>query len=359
MKVPQTTSIALFTAVTPYVPTTNQASQLMTWSTSGDNRIILGSQEYFGVSSIKFKDFRVYTDLSAVSLPAAPFAQIKVACVSNCLSCSDVDVCLSCESGFYLEGGLCKGCNYSCRTCRGAGPYACLTCVAPLIHTQEGSCPRTCPPWFAEDADCKLCSSQCKSCVNSQECSICKEDLYELKQQGALSCLPECPGSYFVQQRACMTCSSSCKSCSGPTTADCLECAQEYALIGGRCAQCPVNAYFDGLECLACESSCKTCSSPGACVSCPQDKTLSSEGLCISSSCPTGSYLGDTGCVECPRCESCESEGLCDICACEGDDEGIDEDVTEDSSTTIKNERQEHAVAQTASSLGFSIVMGR
>jgi hypothetical protein len=259
MKVLQTSSITLFTAATPYVPTTNQASQLRTWSTAGVNRIILGSQEYWGVSSIKFKDFRVYTDLSTVSLPVAPFAQIKVAYVSNCLACSDIDVCSNCESGFYLEGGLCKGCNYSCTTCSGAGPYACLTCAAPLMHTQDSSCSTTCPlGWFAEDAQCKLCSSQCKSCVSLKECTLCKEDLYELKQQSSLSCLPECPASFFVQQRACIACSSSCKSCAGPSEEECLECAEEYDLISGKCAQCPVDAYFDGLECLACESSCKT-----------------------------------------------------------------------------------------------------
>jgi hypothetical protein len=77
MKGLQTTSIALFTATTPYVSTTNQGSQLMTWSTAGDNRIILGSQEYYGVSSIKFMDFRVNTDLSAVSLPVVPMLRSK------------------------------------------------------------------------------------------------------------------------------------------------------------------------------------------------------------------------------------------------------------------------------------------
>jgi hypothetical protein len=94
------------------------------------NRVILGSKQCW-----------VYTDLSVT---AAPFDHIRVACVSNCLACSDVDVCSICEFGFYLEGSLCKGCNYSCRTCIGAGPYACL---ATRVHNL-------------------------------------KEDLYELKQQG-------------------------------------------------------------------------------------------------------------------------------------------------------------------------------
>jgi hypothetical protein len=314
MKVPQTLSITLFTAAAPYVPSITQAPQLRMWNTAGYNRIILGN----GVFSIKFKDFRVYTDLSAVSLPAAPLAQIKFACLSNCLSCSDVDVCSSCEAGFYLEGGLCKCCNYSCRTCRGAGPNACLTCTAPLMYTQEGSCSRTCPlGFFDENAQCKLCPSPCKSCLNSQECSICKGDLFELKQQGSLSCLQECPEGYFIDQRSCIGCSSSCKSCTGPTAADCLECAQEYVLIGGKCAQCPTDAYFDGLECLACESSCKKCSSSGACDSCPQGLTLSSEGLCIT--CQTGSYLGYIGCVECPpQCESCASQSSCSECKAGG-----------------------------------------
>jgi hypothetical protein len=89
--------------------------------------------------------------------------------------------------------------------------------------------------------------------------------------------------------------------------------------------------------------------------------TLSSEGLCILTTCEPGLYFGAQGCLECPSCESCESEGLCELCDCEVNDEGATEDGTQDSSSLTKikqNEKQEAAVTQTASSLGSAIVVG-
>jgi hypothetical protein len=286
MQVPQTFSIALFTASAPFTPSSAQASQLRKWSTAGDNRIILGSQQYYGVSSIQFKDFRVYTELSVVSLPAAPFTQIKVGCTSNCLACSNVDVCTSCEAGFYLEAGLCKGCNFSCQTCSAAGPLACLSCPGGLVHTQEGSCSKTCPLGsFAEEALCRLCHSSCKSCDTSLECTQCTEALFELKREDSVACVQECPDSHFVELTSCSPCVSSCKTCTGPSAADCSECASDYSLVAGSCTQCPTGSYLDGQSCSACDISCKSCSFSGACDSCPQDLSLTESGLCIDTTC--------------------------------------------------------------------------
>jgi hypothetical protein len=86
---------------------------------------------------------------------------------------------------------------------------------------------------------------------------------------------------------------------------------------------------------------------------------LSSEGSCTTAACEAGFYLGTSGCLECPPCESCED--LCDICDCLGEDEGVVENATETSISLIETkqqEKQQTAVAQSATSLGSSIVMG-
>jgi hypothetical protein len=71
-KVPQSYSLALFNAAAPSSQTTPRSQdQLRKWNTSGDNHIKLGNKEFYPScnSALKFKDVRVYTDLSSVSLP--------------------------------------------------------------------------------------------------------------------------------------------------------------------------------------------------------------------------------------------------------------------------------------------------
>jgi hypothetical protein len=129
MQANQAFSFAVFSSATPY--TQYQAETLNTWSTSGTNRIILGTQEFGNTSSMKFKDMRVYTDLTTVVHPEVPFGQMKLHCQSNCISCSDVETCASCAAGFYGNAGVCSACNINCLACSGAGVTACLTCAAP------------------------------------------------------------------------------------------------------------------------------------------------------------------------------------------------------------------------------------
>jgi proprotein convertase subtilisin/kexin type 5 len=308
MQATQAFSLAVFNSATPYTQPINQSSSLSTWSTSGTNRITLGTQEFGFASSIKFKNMRVYTDLTTVVHPEAPFGQMKLYCQSNCLTCSDVE-CESCEAGFYVNACVCRACSIYCLTCSRAGANACLSCTANLLLTKEGSCETTCHEGtFAENSRCMSCPPDCKACINSNECTACLDTLYQLETNNSVSCLQECPAGFFAEQKACSLCDASCKTCTGPTKTDCSECAEGYVLVGDECSQCTANAYyFDGLNCVACEASCDTCSLSGVRDSCVQGLTLNSGRLCGQADCEVGFYLGETGCYEC-HCELCEDE---------------------------------------------------
>jgi hypothetical protein len=221
-KSPHTYSFTLFNAAAPSSQTTpGSAAQLRLWNTSGVNRIILGYKEFYAScdSTLKFKDVRVYTDLSSVSLPGASFAQLKSQCQSNCLACSDVEVCSSCETGFYQEGGLCKGCSINCKTC--SGPSSCLSYAADFILSAAGSCGSACPSGtFAAESRCQVCPASCQTCTSSVQCSLCKADFYQLQLNDSVSCLQKCPQGYFTDQTACKPCASPCKTCTGSTIAD-------------------------------------------------------------------------------------------------------------------------------------------
>jgi hypothetical protein len=91
---------------------------------------------------------------------------------------------------------------------------------------------------------------------------------------------------------------------------------------------------------------------------------LSSEGLCVSTNCDPGTYLGETGCVDCSSlCKTCTTYDSCGECGCDDDTnsgtDGGSEDTEDSSNTTIKQkQKQEIAVAQTATGLGSSVLIG-
>jgi hypothetical protein len=89
---------------------------------------------------------------------------------------------------------------------------------------------------------------------------------------------------------------------------------------------------------------------------------LSSEGLCVTTNCGPGTYLGETGCVNCSSlCKTCTTHDNCGECDCEEDSnsgtDGVIEN-TEDNSDTTSKQKQEIAVAQTATGLGSSVLIG-
>jgi hypothetical protein len=88
---------------------------------------------------------------------------------------------------------------------------------------------------------------------------------------------------------------------------------------------------------------------------------LSREGLCVSTNCDPGTYLGETGCVDCSSlCETCTTQDNCGECSCEddSDSDGVPEDTGFSSDTTrVQLEKQEKAVTQTAIGFGSSAVI--
>jgi hypothetical protein len=86
---------------------------------------------------------------------------------------------------------------------------------------------------------------------------------------------------------------------------------------------------------------------------------LSSEGLCVTTTnCEPGSYRGETGCVvDCSSlCKTCTTQDNCGKCSCE-DDSPSDGGTDDTKGLTKQEEKQQEAVAQTATGIGSSVVI--
>lgn len=60
-------------------------------------------------------------------------------CVSSCRTCSEGQpaACLTCGTGFYLDGTTCTACASNCDECTAAG---CITCASGYFMTAEQTC---------------------------------------------------------------------------------------------------------------------------------------------------------------------------------------------------------------------------
>jgi hypothetical protein len=88
---------------------------------------------------------------------------------------------------------------------------------------------------------------------------------------------------------------------------------------------------------------------------------FSSEGLCVSTQCDSGTYLEETGCVDCASlCKTCLTQDKCGDCSCEDNSNyGTEtEDSSDRTSWDKKKEKQEIAVAQTTTGFGILAVVG-
>lgn len=126
----------------------------------------------------------------------------------------------------------------------------------------------------------------------------------------------QCASGYYANQAQCLSCSSNCIACINSAT--CISCASEYKLSTGECVLCGINYCLacsdDGSLCYKCMPSttntsantCTPCSFP--CVTC-----LSSISTCTS--CEVGYYLSGTSCLKCVGCSRCNPlTGICLAC---------------------------------------------
>lgn len=119
---------------------------------------------------------------------------VLAVCQPNCRTCSNINpqICLNCQSGFFLNQGNCFKCSTNCFTCNSSNVNQCFSCY---------------PNYFLSNSVCSSCNSNCLTCASANEpskCLSCKNGFYLSNNQ----CIQGCPEN-------CLTCSASgvCTKC--------------------------------------------------------------------------------------------------------------------------------------------------
>jgi len=294
-------------------------------------------------------------------------------CDNSCVTCQAPGTsasCLSCSSGFYLNGNQCLACASPCFTCHDTST-TCTTCTGSYYY-YSNQCMATCPDGYYSDDSSNLCllcdiscltcsgefSSNCNSCfsgyalsnlrcvhcyqncltcdgIGSDNCLTCNSTLYYEEK----SCVSTCKDGYYQTEtpiKQCIRCSTTCLSCLSSDFNNCSTCASNcyFTLLNpqnnsGSCTymSCPFSYYMDlsthtcvkacnssqyldttTKQCKMCDVSCLTCSAAGSghCLSCSSPNFLI-ENSCLSN-CITNFYAEtkDRICKPCPT--------NCDIC---------------------------------------------
>ncbi|KAL4506331.1 hypothetical protein ABPG73_017065 [Tetrahymena malaccensis] len=177
----------------------------------------------------------------------------KLICPNECTSCFDTSsqtICNGCIDGYYLREGVCKSCQFPCKTCLNLTD--CLSCSENYNLNEQN---QTCDP---------ICHNTCKTCSFPSKSNACLE----------------CNDGYFLSKKRCIPCSSSCATCD-TTGKNCLTCAEGYIY----------SHVYNSCQ-FICNPSCKTClpESPNSCLTCK-----------------SGYYQMENMCIKCePPCSTCE-----------------------------------------------------
>lgn len=210
--------------------------------------------------------------------------QTCLTCAANCKTCygSTLGYCLSCNTGYYLQGGLCLS-----------------TCPSRTYKTADGFCVN--------------CPAGCLTCNLAGECFTCDSGLTLYNLQCLSSCVFTSGLNTYLNNSVCVTCD--CAVCINSTR--CVKCASNkpflYPANSSCVTTCPDRFYADNntMICQACPSLCQVCTSQLNCNRC-MVSTLGYyiflyKGICHSL-CPNGTF-GDeqTGkCLLCsPNCLRC------------------------------------------------------
>lgn len=225
--------------------------------------------------------------------------------VSDCLSCPNSTVCLTCRSGFLLSANQTSCVVNSCLVSN------CLLC------SSDGTCAKCFSNFTLSSGSCAslTCSlSNCQTCKpNSRNCDACASNFVLNIWSGKCESIPfaitsctavqmdssnqyrcvQCSGT-LMPSRDGFSCISSCSgNCSSCANGKCFVCLPGYSLVGSSC------------EINSCSADCQLCDSTGACLSCKNALlTFSSTTKSCVSSCTL------------PNCALCKSGStLCQQCA--------------------------------------------
>ncbi|ESU41734.1 Variant-specific surface protein, partial [Giardia duodenalis] len=253
-----------------------------------------------------------------------------------CVSCKGPGKCTECREGYYLDGGYCKPCDHTCKTCN--NPHTCLECSTNHCRNASGACVE---PEDVYDG-CGKCAHDTNKCIKCHEgyffnaktftCIKCKENCYTCKNE--TECEEPSSGYHLDNSTGAITrCEdTNCKICD-ESISTCDECVDGYTLNGGgssssctpcndkhcsecasasTCSGCKEGYVLTGSVCSPCGTNCYFC----------MDGTYPSPYRCVSGACMPG-YRFDPNsfyCAECPEgCISCyydslRAETICDRC---------------------------------------------
>ncbi|KAF8898212.1 insulin-like growth factor binding protein [Gymnopilus junonius] len=270
--------------------------------------------------------------------------------------------CEACAEGFF--GPTCQPCPTGCGSCdqgiSGSGrcltpnvinaPSTCdclngecgangqCTCNPGWTTSSNGTACAQCAPGFflTSTGDCQVCQLGCSQCSDGTgECVSCKQGFTQnANDKTKCDPLPSstssgtvCPDGSFSAGAQCSPCSPSCRTCTGPSSNQCILCAQGTYLFNSNCISADTNGVCQGTngmiadnnknECDTCGAKCTSCKIPNFSVASTVDQLqctgclpgfVLSGGKCIDS-CPSGTFLSPQDNLTCTACSS--SCGTC------------------------------------------------
>ena len=222
-------------------------------------------------------------------------------CATESCTTSSDQTCTSCNSGYFVNGGVCQACatlcssgQYQTAACSANADIACAICTA-IDNCATESCTTN------SDQTCTSCASNYY--LSSGICNQCS-DACPLGQQLSAECTA-------TTDRACTSCMiiSNCtmETCTNTTDQTCSACAGGYHLTAGntQCAACAAGSYSasgSATSCTPCAAGTYAATTGAtSCMQCSAG-SYSSAGASACTSCAAGTYSSTAGAMACTAC---------------------------------------------------------
>ncbi|GAB1223370.1 hypothetical protein ENUP19_0144G0013 [Entamoeba nuttalli] len=165
-------------------------------------------------------------------------SQSCVGCSSECLTCSNKDICFTCKEGYSLINTSCILSSTIIQNCRLliVGGSKCAICNSHYHRTNDGLCEK--------------CLEHCNLCYKDDTCNSCDDNYFLL--ESATECISfdelthckiktsegceSCEEGYYVSNQYCVQCNSTTKHCQYCSkNGVCKSCENENVLINDKC----------------------------------------------------------------------------------------------------------------------------
>lgn len=223
---------------------------------------------------------------SSCSTPCSSAGLCTTSGKCSCFAGFTGESCETCAPGFF--GPTCQACPANCTSCdqgiSGSGrcltpivsnpPSSCnclngqcqsngqCTCNSGWTAASNGTACAACATGFFQDSngDCSKCELGCDQCESgSGICTACAsgftQDANDRTKCNAATSVTtsgtQCPDGSFSNGTACAACSTSCTTCNGPTSNDCIVCANGQYKLNGTCVTTDTNGVCSGSSMIA------------------------------------------------------------------------------------------------------------